>query len=130
MRIPASLLLTSLVPTLFVLLVPTLINGQVFHLGNTVKLSIPLYVASLAGLLLIGLPIYITLRKYGRLNLINLSFAGTVTGLVYFIFLNWLLIKALSDAPFTLEPATLIYGLVLGLITAVTFGFVSGVTKH
>ena len=130
MRTLSSILFTALVPTLLILIMPSLVNGQGINLNNSLKLFLPLYGASFVGLLIICLPIYYALKKYELLSIFNLALSGALAGVIYFLFLTWLLMTVLSKGYFVLEPMSMLWGCVLGLITSVAFGYVSRINRH
>ena len=130
MRIFSSILFTAFIPTILILLMPSLVNRQGINLSNSLKLFLPLYAASFVGLLIIGLPIYYALKKYHLLSVFNLALSGALAGVIYFLFLTWLLMTVLTKGYFILEPMSMLWGCVLGLITAAAFGYVCGINKH
>ncbi len=123
MQILTSILFTALVPTLLILIIPSLVNGQGISLINSLKLFLPVYVASFMGLLIICLPIYYGLKKYDLLSIFNLAISGALAGVIYVLFLTWLLTTVLANGYFELEPMSMLWGCFLGLITASSFGY-------
>ncbi len=130
MGILSSILFTALVPTFLILVMPSLVNGQGINLSNSFKLFFPLYFASFVCLIVVGLPIYYTLKKYDLLSIFNLALSGALAGVIYFLFLTWLLMTVLAKGYFVLEPMSMLWGCVLGFITAAAFGYFSGLSKR
>ncbi|GAA0402150.1 hypothetical protein GCM10009133_08640 [Cocleimonas flava] len=130
MRIFSSVLFSALVPTFLILLLPSLVNSQGINLRQSLALFLPIYVASFAGLLIIGLPIYYALKQYKLLSTFNLALSGALAGVIYFLFLTWLLLTVLTEGHFVLEPLTMLWGCVLGLITAAAFGNFLGLNNR
>ena len=74
-------------------------------------------------LLLIGLPNFYALKKYDLLSNLNLALSGALAGVIYLLFLTWLLLTVLTKGHFVLEPMSILWGSVMGLISAMALGF-------
>ena len=130
MRIIGSLFVSALVPTFLILFLPPLVNAQGINFRHSLALFLPIYATSFTGLLIIGLPIFYALKQYNLLSTFNLALSGALAGVIYFLFLTWLLLAVLTKGHFVLDPLSMLWGCVLGLITTATFGLFLRLNKR
>ena len=85
-------------------------------------------VVSYLGLLLIGLPCFLVIKKLGLLNLPLLGLVGILAGvIVYFVFIS-LLFSSPSQALSSFDISSFLLGGLLGFSVALIFGVMAGVS--
>lgn len=81
------------------------------------------------GLIVIGLPLVHLLMHFGWLNLLVLTITGALAGIVVFtLFLQGLEAILKSHSP--IQFIQILWGAGLGLISALSFGLISGIASH
>ncbi len=65
-------------------------------------------------LLVIGLPVYYGFKKHDLLSIFNLALTGALAGVIYFLFLTWLLVLILTKGYIVLEPLSMLWSFALG----------------
>ncbi len=115
-------------PIVVVILVPALLTqGQAY--GNALPMAILFgLLTSYLGTIALGVPQFLMLQRFGRLNLTALSLAGAASGvLVFSCFLY--LFGLLLDSQVSIGATEILWGAGLGVMVAVPFSLLSGITN-
>jgi len=129
MKLIINLWITALFPALLFLIFPMVKKGELLNLNEMFSVFSSSYLITLFGLVFIGLPIIYFLKNFKMLSTFSLSIFGGIGGIIYLTLLNWFLSKA-SGNPLVLNLETITWGFILGSITAIIFGIVSGVNRN
>jgi len=117
---PAALLI--IVPVLFTLSWP--FNDSDYLITTYISVAVG-YVA----LFIIGLPLVYWLKSINRLTLLNLAIGGAIGGIVVINIFGVMLGLLLSSTS-SFNLVTILWGSVLGASVSLTYGAISGITRH
>jgi hypothetical protein len=125
----AAIFITPIIIGLLMSLPPLIFGGYLLAWSEFALFAVPAYAVSLIGLIVFGIPIVHLLRKYNQLNFLTLSVAGAIAGVVVFSIFIWLLSEFLGSYA-TVDIKSISWGLVLGCLSALIYGYISGITRR
>lgn len=118
--------LTPIVAIVLLLVLTTDESTTSYWIPIIVSFGLP---TSYLGTCVVGLPLVIFLKRGGRLNLVSMSIAGAVSGgglsACFSYFLSLLL-----GSPLRFDITLATWGAGLGIMVAITFGLLAGITSH
>jgi len=116
-------------PIVAVIIVPALVTqGQAY--GNALPMAILFgLLTSYLGTIALEVPQFLMLQRFGRLNLTALSLAGAASGVLVFSCFLYLL-GLMLDSQASIGATEVLWGAGLGVMVAVPFSLIAGITSH
>lgn len=130
MRKTLATIIAPLMPAALLIIVPVLLTLS--WPFNESDYLITAYISVAVGyiaLFIIGLPLVYWLKSIDRLTLLNLAIGGAIGGIIV-ISIFGVMLGLLLSSTLSFNLVTVLWGSVLGASVSLTYGAISGITRH
>jgi len=126
-RVVLAILFSPLIVAFIMVVFEPILLGRIPSIQQIASMLPITYLATCVGLIVFGYSICYLLKKLNKLNLTGLTILGGLGGMTYLMLVIFVLTSSSGKLETDLKIG--LFGFVLAVVTALTFGLLSGISS-